>query len=671
VRRHALSTQRPLRPRCPGAVGDRSAGRGLPAPRRSHARLVSGLVVLALWIGALPTVPPAGGAGPAARASLPDRPLRWLAAGDSYSAGEGLPVVDTREDLCQRAQNGAGGAAKAWAPAALDILLASDPRVAVGEFRFNACTGATTGEIDHAVDGRPVQWDGITRYDLVTFSFGGNDVGFASIITRCLGFSAEGAAAAARGAAAGARSGPGGTVPGAVASWRTRAGCPPEADMREAIDGLKGSYRALLRRVAEEVVTPGGNVVVVGYPNIVEEPQFWPNVTWFGLGTCQGIRREDALALRGAAGHLNATIGQAVADVDGERRSGVGFTFVDISTGQPDNDVPFDDPHLYEPSSGDRHALCAADQWLNGLIAHPRRERSFHPTAEGYAATADLVARRIRRVDWSHLLPDVANTTYPTGACQSRAPLAIAGGESPDAGEGALPDGSDNPQAYEVSGTTTTDLDNDGYQDVAALLHCTLGGATGFTDGWVWLSGVDGGSWRPIPRVVGVPDDDQWVWPARGFSVELRDEALVVSDYVVQGRSGDEAECCPGTAVEAVWRFDGDEFVQDGTPVVTAESDSPLNAFFVGTSLGFDTSHIATADAISQARDLDLVGSQITGATECGEGDITIFCTYPVQRQDGSRLTVQAVYGPPDGDYAGEGAYTGSGPAVVTSILPA
>jgi hypothetical protein len=78
---------------------------------------------------------------------------------------------------------------------------------------------------------------------------------------------------------------------------------------------------------------------------------------------------------------------------------------------------------------------------------------------------------------------------------------------------------------------------------------------------------------------VGRPEGDAWAWPGRGFEVDIRDGTLAVSDYVSQGRSLDEAVCCPGTAVSATWRMaDGDLELTDA-PAVTAESDNPLNAF--------------------------------------------------------------------------------------------
>jgi hypothetical protein len=46
-----------------------------------------------------------------------------------------------------------------------------------------ACTGAKTGEFFKSQGKSPAEWTpSMGRYDLVTFSFGGDDIGFASIV---------------------------------------------------------------------------------------------------------------------------------------------------------------------------------------------------------------------------------------------------------------------------------------------------------------------------------------------------------------------------------------------------------------------------------------------------------------------------------------------------------
>jgi hypothetical protein len=122
----------------------------------------------------------------------------------------------------------------------------------------------------------------------------------------------------------------------------------------------------------------------------------------------QGIRLDDAQALRSAASHLNATIGHAVAQVDRRHPNGVHLTFVDINTGNPDRGVPHDDQDLYELNRGDRHALCAAKPWLNGIVADRR------PEAAGASSDPSIPPATATARQWSSLPVERAGSTGAT-----------------------------------------------------------------------------------------------------------------------------------------------------------------------------------------------------------------------------------------------------------------
>lgn len=341
-----------------------------------------------------------------ARSSAPGRPIRWLAAGDSYSSGEGLS--DVSEQSCQRADRSGVHTSGAWPEIALETLgddLRLEPGVgSTGGFDFVACTGAVSEDLLNNVSANgKKEWDPRTngRFDLVTFSFGGNNIGFDDILKNCLGL----------------------TVPSALAtvvSWGALGGCPSEGDIRNKIDGLMSGGNDtngvrlpplpdFYQRIASDVVNPGGNVVVLGYPEFVEDPRLWPFANT-EMDFCQGIRYEDALMLRGVAGYLNQTIGQAVRDAN-NNPYGVHFTFVDVNTQDPtykDDQNPTDPPPFFEPTTGDRHNLCSAKPWLNGFATGfqtgtVRIERSFHPTQTGHDNEGKLVAHAIRALDWSKL----------------------------------------------------------------------------------------------------------------------------------------------------------------------------------------------------------------------------------------------------------------------------
>jgi hypothetical protein len=383
----------------------------------------------AIVLSATVLIPAAATAAVSRPSPLPDnkpaRPIRWLAVGDSYSSGEGLD--DVSEPNCQRADEHDGHTSAAWAVDARRALgenypIAADTPTGKKGFDFEACTGAVTENLFSNTDrtNPKKEWDPANngRFDLVTFSFGGNNIGFSGILFHCVGFSFSGLGAAVFGAID--------DPLGTISSWLSLAGCPSDHDMRTAVDGLNTGgndsngvhlrpLAEFYQQVAKDVVNPGGNVVVVGYPEIVEDPKFWPAFNK-AIGVCQGLRKRDALTLRGLAGYLNQTIGQAVANAN-DNPYGVHFTFVDVNTGQPDHGVTYANGYLFEPSTGDRHNLCAAKPWLNGITTgliggDLRFLRSFHPTQNAHDAEGQLVASRILGLDWSALAsPDGSATT--------------------------------------------------------------------------------------------------------------------------------------------------------------------------------------------------------------------------------------------------------------------
>ena len=372
----------------------------------------------------------------AAASSVPSRPIRWLAAGDSYSSGEGLP--DVSEPTCQRADRRAGHTSEAWAKVAQGKL-PPNFRIAPGEgatggFDFVACTGAVTDDLFNN-NNKKLEWTfgDNGKFDLVTFSFGGNDVGFDQILKACLGVTdAELAAYLQSAVVGGVTGGFWGAIKPVILSWLNRVGCPPDADIRAAIDKLVTGgnlYNGKALRslsdfysdVANRIVTPGGNVVVVGYPEIIEDPKFWPAFNQL-FGVCQGIRISDALMLRGIAGYLNQTIGQAVAAANSKNTNGVHFTFVDVNTGDPSKQIEYSDARLFEPNTGSRHNLCSAQPWLNGIttgllttgLLNTRKERSFHPTQDGHNNEGNLIASVIAQLNWNTLDPLTTPTTTTT-----------------------------------------------------------------------------------------------------------------------------------------------------------------------------------------------------------------------------------------------------------------
>jgi hypothetical protein len=309
----------------------------------------------------------------AAPAAAHEEGRTWLAMGDSYSSGEGIP--GTVDPDCQRA-TGVGTDATAWAVSAYRAV--EDELGFTGQ-AFVACTGAITddaaiqvGEAEND-SAQPLQWD------VVTFSFGGNNIGFVDVLFGCL------------------------DIPNGWDEFDLTPGCDiGENELRERIDGLvgnvaggpyagdyglRGLYDATARHVAE-----GGDVLILGYPQLVEEVGRWDGWRRAFLNQCEGIEAYDVGMLRSATGYLNQQIALAAQAADRRHRAdGIRFHFVDIAN----------DPYEYSGNARDRHALCSQDPWLNGLTVgitdgDVRPERSFHPTQVGHDNTGRVLATYLR-----------------------------------------------------------------------------------------------------------------------------------------------------------------------------------------------------------------------------------------------------------------------------------
>lgn len=97
---------------------------------------------------------------------------RYVALGDSYAAGPGIPHLRLESGLCARSTNNyPSQVAAALAPAA---------------FRDMSCTGAETKHMTKRQHSNPPQFSALgpdTR--LVTLTIGGNDAGFIEVLATC------------------------------------------------------------------------------------------------------------------------------------------------------------------------------------------------------------------------------------------------------------------------------------------------------------------------------------------------------------------------------------------------------------------------------------------------------------------------------------------------------
>ena len=137
---------------------------------RRRSALTASLTALFLAVLALPALASTAGAG----APVPDRPLRYVALGDSYSAASGvLPLVPTAPPECLRSTRSYPHViAEATGARLTDVT----------------CGGADTGDYRAAqYDDVPPQLAALSRRtQLVTMTIGGNDSGvFIDSIVAC------------------------------------------------------------------------------------------------------------------------------------------------------------------------------------------------------------------------------------------------------------------------------------------------------------------------------------------------------------------------------------------------------------------------------------------------------------------------------------------------------
>jgi lysophospholipase L1-like esterase len=154
------------------------------------------------------------------------RVVRYLALGDSYTAGQGLPPFDTSTGACHRS------------------LAAFPALVRVGdttETTSRACSGATTADVLEREQhpGVGVQIDAVTpATDLVSVTIGGNDLGFATVMNDCVF----------------------GRLPCSRLDGR----------VEQALAGLGPRLEQVYSDVRRRA--PGARLVVVGYPHLVADP---------------------------------------------------------------------------------------------------------------------------------------------------------------------------------------------------------------------------------------------------------------------------------------------------------------------------------------------------------------------------------------------------------------
>jgi lysophospholipase L1-like esterase len=281
--------------------------------------VAAGLVVSLAW--------PAAAAGPAA-------PDHYVALGDSYTSGPGIPTQTPESGGCRRSDHN------------YPHLVAA--ALEAGRFNDASCAGATTASMAGA---QPLP-GGLTNgpqldalgpdVDLVTLGIGGNDIGFGEIAVTCAGL--------------------GLLLPLGAPCRHHFTSHGDEVGRR--IDAAAPKVAAVLAGIRARA--PAARILVVGYPVILpaEGPGCWPLMP-IALG--------DVDWLRGVEGRLNAMLaGEAAA---------AGAVFVDT----------------YGSSVGHDVCRPAGEKWVEGFVPTAPAS-ALHPNALGMANTAEQVRAGLSRI---------------------------------------------------------------------------------------------------------------------------------------------------------------------------------------------------------------------------------------------------------------------------------
>ena len=280
-----------------------------------------------------------------AAAFIPTSGPSWdyTAMGDSYSSGEGNPPYDPNNDGCDRSN------------AAFGRQFAADtPGIGSAGIQHIACSGATIANLTTTgQNGEEPQIDQMTSGSkLVTVTIGGNDAGFASVLTDCV------------------------TTLTTCESDYNGANSSNEYTV---IDGLKSQLVDAYDEIKAKA--PSAAVVAVTYPNI-----FAPMTTCADINNMQV---SDVQFLINLTMYLDNTI------IAAAKQAGINV--------------------LDERYAFLGHELCSSDPWVYSLpVPYPSGTKVldgdawFHPTAVGQAQIASDLGNY-----WTALQAGSAPTIWP------------------------------------------------------------------------------------------------------------------------------------------------------------------------------------------------------------------------------------------------------------------
>ncbi len=247
--------------------------------------------------------------------------LEYVALGDSYSSGYGLPDAT---GPCDRSSE-------------YSYPVRIQQSAQFGTFTDVSCAGARTRDFYTAQNGsNPRQLDALSEdTDVVTFTIGGNDLGFTDIITDC----------ATDGDCRDAYGGPG------MPDLMNKISGPVGDDIQQAMSDAAAA-------------APNAEIFVLGYPDLLPASPTGPAWTLSCMPTSLVVSSPERTDLRAVQLALNEEIAM--------RASAAGATLHYVDT--------------YTPSVG--HDLCSSDPWVSVL-------NIYHPTVTGMLAMALLAQQAI------------------------------------------------------------------------------------------------------------------------------------------------------------------------------------------------------------------------------------------------------------------------------------
>lgn len=266
-------------------------------------------------------------------------PLSYVALGESYSAGTGVPpyLYPSDADTCDRS-------ASAWPE-----TLSSNLGYYGLRFIFAACQGSKVADLTQTnpatgwppATGEPPQETALSRDNtrLVTLSLGGNDVGFDPVLTECVEF-----------------------------PWCASL-------VGSQLDSSIAQIGAALVQAYEDISShaPLATIIVMGYPRFF--PQNPPSSCYTGIGPFYFFSSQMAW-MNGEVQYLDTQIQAAVFSA---QKAGVNIRYV----------------NAYDAFNG--HELCTASPDMNAAVpVNPLdplkgvQVHSFHPNLAGNEQLAQL-----------------------------------------------------------------------------------------------------------------------------------------------------------------------------------------------------------------------------------------------------------------------------------------